>query len=182
MGRSTFLVGIPIAFVASCAGGATPRDTTSATAPPAWEPAFDASGALVPPKDYRTWTFLTSGFGMSYGPAAVVGIQQHDNVFVRPEVYQHFVDTGRWPEHALFMLEIRSPESAGSINHGGAFQTDLVGVEAELKDSARFEGGWGFFAFDTDATGPTAPAEVLPTEMACYGCHAKNAAVENTFT
>jgi hypothetical protein len=119
---------------------------------------------------------------MNYGPAAVAGMKQHDNVFVRPEVQDRFLQTGVWPEGTMFVLELRSPESEGSINHGGQFQTDLTGLEAEVKDSARFDGGWGYFEFDTDPTGPTGPAAVLPPTAACYRCHRTNGAVENTFT
>jgi hypothetical protein len=147
-----------------------------------WVPQYAVTGELLPPQDYRMWTFLTSGFGMNYGPAAMAGMKQHDNVFIRPEVYRQFEATGVWPEHTMFVLEIRSPESEGSINHGGQFQTDLVAIEAEIKDSKRFAGGWGFFSFDVDANGPIRPAAVIPQKASCYSCHAKNAAVENTFT
>ena len=63
----------------------------------------------------------------------------------------------------------------------GHYQTDVLAVEAEIKDS-RIPGGWGFFAFDANATGPTGPTKRLPGTEGCYGCHAANAAVENTFT
>jgi tetratricopeptide (TPR) repeat protein len=80
------------------------------------------------------------------------------------------------------VLEIRAGEGTGSIVTTGHFQTDLVGLESAVKDSARFPGGWGYFAFQTDANGASQPAKVLPRTAACYGCHAEHAAVENTFT
>jgi hypothetical protein len=155
-----------------------------ATAPAAdaGAPRYNAAGELLPPSDYRTWVFLTSGYGMSYGPAAASGPRLHDNVYVRRASYEHFLATGTWPEETMFVLEIRASESEGSINHGGQFQTDLAGVEAEVKDSRRFASGWGFFSFEADDNGPTQPASVLPGDASCYACHAKNAAVENTFT
>lgn len=119
---------------------------------------------------------------MTYGPAAASRTPQHDNVYVRPEAYERFLQTGRWPEQTQFVLEVRTGDSEGSINHGDHFQTELTGIELEVKDSRRFAGGWGFFVFAVDDDGPTRPAKLLPTDAACYSCHAKNAAVENTFT
>jgi hypothetical protein len=147
---------------------------------------FSAAGELLPPTDYRSWVFLTAGFAMAYGPtaqaAAANGVQMLDNVFVERGPYEHFLQTGAWPEATLFVLEVRSAEHTGSIVTEGHFQTDLAGIEAEVKDTARFPGGWGFFSFDTSSSGPAAPAQMLPRTERCYACHAKNAAVENTFT
>src|SRR4030095_7429771 len=37
---------------------------------PSTGPAFSPSGELLRPQNYREWIFLTSGLGMTYGPAA----------------------------------------------------------------------------------------------------------------
>jgi hypothetical protein len=140
---------------------------------------------LQPPRDYRSWTFLTSGFQMSYGPAALAaqagGVSTYDSVFVEPAAVRAFEQSGVWPDGTLFVLEIRTAEHTGSIVTRGHYQTDLLGIEAELKD-ARIPGGWGFFAFDTDGAAPAKAAKRLPATAACYGCHAASGAVENTFT
>lgn len=186
------ILGIPgtLGTAATVLSGCSDAAATSRPAAPAAliGPRYDAAGALAPPTDYRKWQFLTSGFGMTYGPAAAARVPQHDNVYVRPEVYDRFVETGTWPEQTMFVLEVRTGDSEGSINHGGHFQTDLTGLEAEVKDSRRFPGGWGFFEFAlTDHAGggepgPSRPAQPLPQGASCYSCHAQNAAVENTFT
>ncbi len=135
---------------------------------------------MQPPRDYRSWTFLTSGFQMSYGPAALAaqagGVSTYDSVFVEAANVAAFEKTGVWPEGTTFVLEIRTAEHTGSIVTRGHYQTELLGLEAEIKD-ARIPGGWGFFAFEGDA-----PAKRLPGTAACYGCHAASGAVENTFT
>lgn len=122
---------------------------------------------------------------MGYGPVAVEaragGVGSYDTVFVDPAAHAEFVKTGVWPERTMFVLEIRSSEHSGSIVTTGHFQTDLLGIEVEIKDR-RIAGGWGFFSFASDDRGPTAPAKRLPESVACYECHAVNAAVENTFT
>ncbi|MGE0394491.1 MAG: cytochrome P460 family protein, partial [Vicinamibacterales bacterium] len=84
--------------------------------------------------------------------------------------------SGKWPDRTMFVLEIRSSATQGSINRAGFFQADLVAVEANVKDS-RLPGGWGFFDFGREQVAK-AP---LPTTAACYTCHAANTAVEHTF-
>jgi hypothetical protein len=103
------------------------------------------------------------------------------NVFVNPSSYRSFMQTGRWPDRTVFILEGRSSSSEGSINKGGRFQTALAGIEAEVKDR-RFPDGWAFFNFGPagamkDAAEPLAGEQVA----ACVECHTRNAAVERTF-
>jgi hypothetical protein len=173
-----------VIILQACATAPAAQSPSQAVA--ASVPRFDAAGELLPPTDYRSWVFLTSGFSMAYGPAAEVaaesGVQVLDNVFVGREPYERFLTTGRWPESTMFVLEVRSAEHTGSIVTVGHYQTDLAAVEVEVKDSARFPGGWGFFSFNITSNGPAGPAKLLTRDASCYGCHAQNAAVENTFT
>jgi hypothetical protein len=137
---------------------------------------------LVRPTDYREWTFLSSGLGMTYEPSR--GSQSappFGNVFVNPSSYRSFMQTGTWPDGTIFVLEIRASATEGSINKGGRFQTRLAGLEAEVKDS-RFSDGWAFFNFGSassmkDVAEPLAGQNVA----ACVECHTKNTAVERTF-
>src|SRR5207253_1132469 len=81
------------------------------------------------------------------------------------------------PEKTVFVLEVRSSGSEASINRGGRFQSQMQGMEVELKDSSRFPGKWAFYDFGRGA----ASAKPLPTSASCYSCHAQNGAVDNTF-
>jgi hypothetical protein len=102
---------------------------------------------LLKPQNYRSWRFLSSGLGMAYGPdAGQARPPMFTNVFVNPRAYEGFLETGTWPEQAMFVLEIRRARTEGSINKGGNFQGDIIGIEAEVKDS-RFPGNWAFFGF-----------------------------------
>ena len=150
-------------------------------------PQFDAEGRLLPPTDYRSFVFLTSGFAMSYGPAAVAaaagGVDVLDNVFVNRAGYAGFLRTGVWPEGTLFVLELRTAEETGSIVTRGRFQTDVAAIEAAVKDSKRFPGsGWGYFDFPLVDGVLKDAARALPATAGCTTCHAKNGAVEQTFT
>jgi hypothetical protein len=145
-------------------------------------PAYTTSGELVRPADYREWSFVTSGVGMTYGPAQPSTGQPafFDNVFVNRASYRAFLETGRWPDKTMFILEIRRGEVNVSINNGGQTQGEIVALESAVKDAARFpDGGWGYFTFGRG--GSLASAPPLPATASCYTCHKDNTAVENTF-
>jgi hypothetical protein len=140
------------------------------------KPQYDEKGNLVRPADYREWIFLSSGYGMNYSPTP----GSHDmftNVFVPRWAYQEFLDSGKWPEQTMWVVEDRGAESKGSINQHGQFQTDWMGMAVEVKDSTRFPDKWGYFGFgDTNKT-----SEAMPKGNPCWQCHENHAAVEHTF-
>ena len=147
-------------------------------------PGFNAAGELERPTDYRSWVFLTSGLGMTYGPNAPDGNRPapFTNVFVNPEAYRAFVGTGRWPDGTVFALEIRSADENVSINVGGRTQGAMLALEAAVKDSKRYpEGGWAYFSFDGEKE-LKARAAPFPRSADCYSCHRSHGAVEWTFT
>ena len=142
-------------------------------------PRFTAQGRLQRPANYREWIWLSSGLGMSYNPASSGrgGDPPFDNVFVTPAAYRAFLQTGTWPDQTVFVLEVRASQSNGSINRQGHYQGDRVAMEVEVKDQRRFPGKWAFFAFE----GASDSAAQIPQSAACYSCHARNGAVDNTF-
>jgi hypothetical protein len=139
-------------------------------------PQYDDKGNLVRPNDYRDWMFLSSGYGMNYSPAPD-SHEMFTNVFVPRWAYQEFLDSGRWPEQTMWIVEEREAQSKGSINQHGEFQTDLMGMSVEVKDSARFPDKWGYFGFGGDKTTSAA----MPKGNSCWQCHENHAAVEHTF-
>ena len=145
-------------------------------------PAYANGTNLVRPPDYREWTFLSSGLGMTYeSEASGSRTPSFGNVFVNPSSYRSFMKTGKWPDKTIFILEIRASASEGSINKAGRFQTGLVGLEAEVKDS-RFPDGWAFFDFGAGASMKDATEPLSGERLAgCVACHTKHTAVERTF-
>jgi hypothetical protein len=131
----------------------------------------------VRPADYREWIFLSSGLGMTYEPpSANPRPPTFGNVFVNPSSYRSFMQTGKWPDKTIFVLEFRNSDSEASINKSGRFQTGLAAVEAEVKDS-RYPDGWAYFTFRGNSAEPMSAADSAP----CIECHTKNTAVERTF-
>jgi hypothetical protein len=140
-------------------------------------PEYTADAQLKRPEHYRDWIYLTSGFDMSYNPAMQMGgHHMFDNVFVNPEAYKAFVETGTWPDKTMLVLEVRGAEGKGSINQKGNFQGALMGLEVHVKDEARFSGKWAFFGFDDGKV-----SKMTPLSADCYSCHASHAAVDTTF-
>ena len=154
---------------------------------------FAASGAVLRPQDYREWVYVTSGLGMSYAPeaqaaaaaAAAAGQARppvFDNVFVNRQSYRAFLQSGRWPDGTMFILELRRGERHVSIDTGGQTQGSVLGIEAAVKDTTRYAatGGWAYLGFG-GSNGLAESAVPNPPTASCYSCHRDNTAVENTF-
>jgi Cytochrome P460 len=137
-------------------------------------PRYTSDNQLLRPDKYREWIYLSSGLGMNYSPA-VGGHEMFTNVFVPQWAYQEFLNSGKWPDRSIFVVEERGAQSKGSINKVGHFQTDLMGIGVEVKDG-RFPDKWAYFNFDED----TKTAKANP-KAACWQCHEDHAAVEHSF-
>lgn len=142
------------------------------------DPNYTQDGKLKPPAGYREWIFLSSSLDMSYRKHGdLMGHSMFDNIFVDPVSYREFVKTGTWPEKTRLVMEVRGASEKGSINQHGKFQSgESMGLEVHVKDSARFPGGWAFFAF-----AGSEPAQQIPTGADCYACHQQHGAVNTTF-
>jgi hypothetical protein len=139
-------------------------------------PQYDEKGNLLRPADYRDWEFLSAGYGMNYSPAPG-SHEMFTNVFVQRWAYQEFLSSGHWPEQSMFVIDERDAASRSSINQKGHYQTDLMGLAVEVKDSARFSDKWAYFVFgETNQT-----SEAMPKGNPCWSCHDAHAAVEHTF-
>jgi Cytochrome P460 len=140
------------------------------------KPQYDAEGNLLRPADYRDWEFLSAGYGMNYSPAPG-SHELFTNVFVQRWSYEKFLKSGKWPEQSMFVIDERDAESKGSINKKGHFQTDLMGLAVEVKDSTRNRDKWAYYSFEPNAE----TAEAMPKGNECWSCHNQHAAVEHTF-
>jgi Cytochrome P460 len=141
-------------------------------------PTYTADGQLVFPANYREWIYLSSGIDMSYFQNAnTMGHSMFDTVFVNPEAFKSFLQTGTWPDKTMLVLEVRVAGTNASINKSGHFQTtELMGREVHVRDESRFPGKWAFFGFENKDT-----AKMVPREAACYSCHEQHGAVDTTF-
>jgi len=174
MKRSWIL--IALAVLAATLAAMTPQASSNKDSS-ANSPVYTTDGNLKFPQNYREWIYVTSGVDMSYSPNMAMDHSMFDNVFVNPEAYKAFLQTGTWPDKTMLVLEGRVAGTKGSINKSGHFQTgEVMGREVHVKDEARFPGKWAFFNADDGVTG-----KLLPREMDCYSCHEQHGAVDTTF-
>jgi hypothetical protein len=175
--RALLLLCLAFLFPAQYDSKTTPPQGTEHTSS-TQTPTYTEDGRLLFPANYREWVYLTSGIDMSYSPNAMgMDHSMFDNVFVNPDAYKAFLQTGTWPDKTMLVLEVRVAGSKASINKSGHYQTsDTMGREVHVKDASRFSDKWAFFGFETDS-----PSKQVPKEAACYSCHEQHAAVDTTF-
>jgi len=95
------------------------NEHTSSTQPPT----YTEDGRLLFPADYREWVYLTSGVDMSYSPNAMgMDHSMFDNVFVNPDAYKAFIQTGTWPDKTMLVLEVRWREAMPRLTRVATFR------------------------------------------------------------
>jgi len=128
-----------------------------AAGPVAMAAVFEDRTTLLRP-DYQGWKVVDStthnehhAFGKAY---------------ISPSAHKEFTQTGKFPEGTVMVLE--SSKSPGSFL-------------ASVKDSSRFEDGWGYFEFDDVGGRQTSKASALPGTAGCVACHRDRAAMDHVF-
>ena len=139
-------------------------------------PEYTAKGELKLPEHYREWVYLSTGMDMSYTAGGNPDHHMFDNVFVNPEAYKKFQETGTWPDKTMLVLEVRGAERTSINQRGNSQSGEVMGIEVHVKDEAKFPGKWAFFGFDNGKVG-----NLFPAGAACYSCHQAHAAVDTTF-
>ncbi len=118
---------------------------------------FVGKNTMLLPNGYREWVFVGSR-----------------NVYINPAAYSEYMHSGKFPDGTVMVLEKSSAETKGDPH--------FTGVEVSVKDSSRFDGGWGFYNF-TDDNGKLKPqADELPQTARCLSCHRDKAATDHVFT
>lgn len=150
---------------------------------PSWGPNWGKSGNLVLPHNFRHWIFLGSPLTPNALNGGKAGFPEYHNVYVQPQAFAVFRETGQWPEGTIMLKELQLIREAkyddGSsleASGRGYFPGKLNGIDISVKDSSRFSetNGWGFFNFGHHAP-PYAESAALQPVEACAGCHMENA-------
>jgi hypothetical protein len=139
-------------------------------------PEYTTKGELKLPEQYREWVYLSTGMDMSYTASGNPDHHMFDNVFVNPESFKKFQETGTWPDKTMLVLEVRGAERTSINQRGNSQSAEVMGIEVHIKDEAKFPGKWAFFSFDNGKVG-----SLFPAGAACYTCHQAHAAVDTTF-
>jgi hypothetical protein len=132
------------------------------------------SDGNIPVPDYSKWVFIGSG---AFETPQTAPAPRFSNVFVDPAAYDAYVASGGWPDRTVIFSEKRAGATTLPItaNPGWGQSGEPLGFEFEVKDAEK--GGWRYY---TAAAGETVGKPVA-NQGDCTTCHAKHAAVDNTF-
>ena len=156
---------------------------TAGFAQQAAAPQLEGKATLLRPQGYREWIFVGSSLGLAYAQNPEQDSRNstiYHNVYINPAGYRGFMQTGKFPDGTMMALELFSSEVKKEPGLQGSYEKDFVALEFSVKDSSRFEGGWGYFNF-TDRGAVKEKAEAMP-QNTCWACHDKNAATDHVFT
>jgi len=149
------------------------------------KPVFEGKSTLLKPEGYREWIFVGSSLGLAYAPTPGQGQgrnpELYHNVYINPSSYREYARSGKFPDGTMMVLELARSEVKSEPGLQGSYQKDFVALEASVKDSSRFEGGWAYFNFTEGGGKFKTKAEPFP-QNACWSCHHVNAASDHVFT
>ncbi len=145
---------------------------------PAVAPAarFDGTRLLLP-TGYDVWPLVGASLGLSYTDRADSGPGTFHRVYINPSSYEAYRRTRQFPEGTVFVLESYEAQERKSIAKGGWVEGARTGVDASVKDSTRYAGGWAYFNFDN---GAAAAATAFPDDR-CHSCHKAHGDVDSVF-
>ena len=141
---------------------------------------FERGNTLVRPEGYRDWILVAPSsmpIRSGIGSAASATHTPTRRVYINPVGYREYEKTGRFPEGTLMIWESVSgrPDMAPHPHNESA-------LLASVKDSTRFDGGWGFFNFTGIDGTVSARAQALPESSGCGTCHRQDAETDHVFT
>ncbi|MDJ0741687.1 MAG: cytochrome P460 family protein [Gammaproteobacteria bacterium] len=154
----------------------------AAIAAPAAGPVWTPDGKLELPDGYHSWVFLGSPLTPHALNDGGAGFPEYHNVYIHPDAYRHYRETGDFPEGTILLKELQltapgtfADGSRGEASGRGYFPAARNGIDISVKDSERFgdTNGWGFFNFGHHAPPYAKTATAAPKE-ACAGCHIAN--------
>ena len=146
----------------------------------AQEPRYSASDELLRPEGWREWIFVGSSLGMGYQEGGGSDVGRFHNVYIPPQAYRAFRDTGKFPDKTMLVMEVLTAGSDASINKKGHFEDRSLGIEVALKDESRLAEKWAYFNFIGSGGKPLASAKPFPKE-ACWNCHNQHGGADNVF-
>jgi hypothetical protein len=155
------------------------------------EPSYDQEGRLLRPVGFEKWVVVGTSIGLGYSDGDKNDPKNpgtFHNVYLQPEAFDHFVQTGEFPEQTVFIVtnnKSRPANTKGSVSRKGFVASPTSGLEVAVKDTKRFPDGWAYFMFH-DAPEKAKP-ETVHAERAfdrkdCFDCHAEHGADDNVFT
>lgn len=168
-----------------------------AQAQSASDPQYTSNGNLVHPKDFHGWVFVGSNLGLGYDKevaantvreAARPQLGEYHNVYLKPDDYQAYVRTGRFPDRTVLVMDVYTAQQrdAKGVVTAGSYNGQSLGVEVSVKNANRPDGSktdWAYYDFiDRRGGGKNLPADAkAEPDGDCYACHKAHAGYDNVW-
>lgn len=151
------------------------------------DPEYNADGELLLPENYDTWVFVGTNLGLGYIDEPAVQPEAFHNVYMEPDAYASFMETGDFALLTQFLFEVRTAESreeSGEVN-AGVFNGTLKAVEMSVKDANRptREGSveeWAYYNFSMKDGVLNTSAKAFP-DATCWQCHEDHAGYDHVW-
>jgi hypothetical protein len=168
------IVGIVSASVLAQMRQAPASDVKNSTA------VFEATDPLLRPDDYREWILVSDDSERRpvEGEGVRVELTPARRVYINPEGYRAYMKTGVFSEGTVMIWEsVRADADATRHPH-----PQSPALLASVKDSTRFDGGWGFFDFTGQDGRVISKAQPNAESSRCRTCHLEEAETDSVFT
>ncbi|MFT5894834.1 MAG: hypothetical protein ACI8VW_001706 [bacterium] len=142
-------------------------------------------GELIRPTGFREWIYVGTPVTPNELNNGKAAFPEHHNVYIDPESWAHWKDTGAFRDQTILIKELVSVGSKIAVSGNGYFQGDYIGLEATIKSKEHFPdepGNWAYYSFSSpDHKTLTETATAFPA-ASCNACHAAAAADDFVFT
>ena len=158
----------------------------AAAAPPAGRAAlveFTDDGKLKQPVGYRKWMYVGTPLTPNDLNGGEASFPEFHAVYMDPESFAHYEKTGEFRDGTVMVKELGSVGSKEATSGKGYFMGDFTGLEVSIKDSKRFKGEpgtWAYFSFDHKY--PLKAEALKNTAAACNQCHQNSAKKDWVFS
>jgi Cytochrome P460 len=184
---TAFVIAIGVTFLYSVFELTLPSDAvlaaTQGSRSVSPKPGYTSNGALIRPEGYREWIYIGTPLTPNDLNPPEAPFPEFHNVYIHPTDYSHWKKTGKFPDGTVIVKELVNVGSKTATSGKGYFMGEFVGLEALVKDSRRFKGEpghWAFFSFGHKY--PLADTTVRLPVATCSTCHQANGADDFVFT
>jgi len=143
------------------------------------------NGQLNRPTGFREWVYVGTPVTPNDMNDGKAPFPEFHNVYIDPESWKHWKDTGKFREGTILIKELVSVGSKMAPSGKGYFMGEFIGLEATIKSKQQFPkaaGNWAYFSFSTpDHKSLAQTAKAMP-DAACNACHSASAQDDFVFT
>ena len=142
-------------------------------------------GQLERPAGFREWIYVGAPVTPNDMNDGKAPFPEFHNVYIDPESWKHWKDTGKFREGTILIKELISVGSKAAPSGNGYFMGEFIGLEATIKSKRNFPnepGNWAYFSFSTADHKSLAKTSKAMPSAACNSCHAASAGDDFVFT